>query len=80
MKLAEVKAQNRLKYTISTFWHTCLTKIILLLFLLIHKNWVVWPVSGLRTWYSWAATLLAGELGLGSSRRDWMEVRIAETS
>ena len=32
---------------------------------------VCWRGKRADTWYSWAATLLAGELGLGSSRRDW---------
>lgn len=36
--------------------------------------------SRLFSWYSCAAWLLAGLLGLGSSSRDWMEVSIEETS
>ena len=32
------------------------------------------------SWYSRAASELAGELGLGSHRSDWIEVRMAEMS
>jgi hypothetical protein len=32
------------------------------------------------SWYSLAASELAGEFGFGSHRSDWMEVRMAEIS
>ena len=60
--------------------HTRLHSLLILPPILLRTGLVEQIFNGLKTLKSCAAMELAGELGFGSLRRDWMLVRMADTS